>query len=170
MQTWRELIDTCTIVIWVASVLHAAVNCGRYPYAGYLPNRPTISRRLMPKPGNPEYKELVSSPKKAFLKTIIAQLQTLLGISLIEILLRHSADEVYLGQRDSAKWTTNKRPSAAFGRFGKKSREIEEMIIKMNNDEKLKNRVGPVKVPYTLLFPTNEGGLTGKGIPNSVSI
>ncbi|KAL7205222.1 hypothetical protein ACSBR2_018203 [Camellia fascicularis] len=169
MQTWRELIGTCTIVIWVASALYAAVNFGQYPYAGYLPNRPTISRRLMPKPGNPEYKELVSSPKKAFSKIITAQLHTLLGISLIEILLRHSSDEVYLGQRDSAKWTTNKKPLAAFGRFGKKLREIEETIIKMNNDEKLKNRVGPVKVPYTLLFPTSEGGLTGKRIPNSVS-
>ncbi|CAL5330237.1 unnamed protein product [Camellia sinensis] len=170
MQTRRELIDTCTIVIWVASALHAAVNFGQYPYAGYLPNRPTLSRRFMPEPGTPEYEELKSSPDKAFLKTITAQLQTLLGVSLIEILSRHSSDEVYLGQRDSAEWTTDDEPLEAFGRFGKKLGEIEEMIIEMNNDENLRNRVGPVKVPYTLLFPTSEGGLTGKGIPNSVSI
>lgn len=42
--------------------------------------------------------------------------------------------------------------------------------MKMNNDEKLRNRVGPVKIPYTLLYATSEGGLTGMGIPNSVSI
>ncbi|KAF5952225.1 hypothetical protein HYC85_010169 [Camellia sinensis] len=90
MQTRRELIDSCTIVIWVASALHAAVNFGQYPYAGYLPNRPTLSRRFMPEPGTPEYEELESSPDKAFLKTITAQLQTLLGVSLIEILSRHS--------------------------------------------------------------------------------
>ena len=46
MQTVKELTDTCTIVIWVASALHAAVNFGQYPYAGYLPNRPTLSRRF----------------------------------------------------------------------------------------------------------------------------
>ncbi|KAI5326271.1 hypothetical protein L3X38_035345 [Prunus dulcis] len=91
----------------------------------------------MPEKGTPEYKELESSLDTVFLKTITAQLQTVLGIALIEILSRHSTDEV---------------------------------ITSMNNDEKLKNRVGQVKVPYTLLFPTSEGGLTGRGIPNSVSI
>ncbi|XP_059652436.1 probable linoleate 9S-lipoxygenase 5 isoform X2 [Cornus florida] len=170
MQTCKELIDTCTIVIWVASALHAAVNFGQYPYAGYLPNRPTISRRFMPEPDTPEYEELKSNPEKAFLKTITAQLQTLLGISLIEILSRHSSDEVYLGQRDTLEWTADEEPLKAFGKFGQKLEEIEGKIIEMNNDTKWRNRVGPVKVPYTLLFPTSEGGLTGKGIPNSVSI
>lgn len=58
----------------------------------------------------------------------------------------------------------------AFERFGKKLAEIEDNITNLNNDEKLKNRVGKVKVPYTLLFPTGESGIAGKGIPNSVSI
>uniref|UniRef100_A0A2N9FI35 Lipoxygenase n=1 Tax=Fagus sylvatica TaxID=28930 RepID=A0A2N9FI35_FAGSY len=170
MHTREELVETCTIIIWIASALHAAVNFGQYPYAGYLPNRPTVSRRFMPEEGTPEYDELKSDPDKVFLKTITAQLQTLLGVSLIELLSRHSSDEVYLGQRDSAEWTIDTEPLKAFERFGKKLGEIEERIITMNNDEKWKNRVGPVKVPYTLLFPTSEGGLTGKGIPNSVSI
>ncbi|XP_057512598.1 probable linoleate 9S-lipoxygenase 5 [Actinidia eriantha] len=170
MQTVKELIDACTIVIWVASALHAALNFGQYPYAGYLPNRPTLSRRFMPEEGTPEYEELKSDPEKALLKTITPQLQTLLGISLIEILSRHSSDEVYLGQRDTPEWTTDAEPLKAFARFGNKLDEVEEKIIDMNNDKELKNRVGPVNVPYTLLFPTSEGGLTGKGIPNSVSI
>ncbi|PSS10133.1 Linoleate 9S-lipoxygenase [Actinidia chinensis var. chinensis] len=170
MQTVKELIDTCTIVIWVASALHAALNFGQYPYAGYLPNRPTLSRRFMPEEGTSEYEELKSDPEKALLKTITPQLQTLLGISLIEILSRHSSDEVYLGQRDTPEWTTDAEPLKAFARFGNKLDEVEEKIIDMNNDKELKNRVGPVNVPYTLLFPTSEGGLTGKGIPNSVSI
>ncbi|XP_024025452.1 probable linoleate 9S-lipoxygenase 5 [Morus notabilis] len=170
MQTREELIDSCTIIIWIASALHAAVNFGQYPYAGYLPNRPTVSRRFMPEKGTPEYEELQSDPDKAFLKTITAQLQTLIGISIIELLSRHASDEVYLGQRDTPEWTTDTNPLEAFERFGKKLGEIEDKIISMNNDERLKNRVGPVKMPYTLLFPTSEGGLTGKGIPNSVSI
>ncbi|TQD79792.1 hypothetical protein C1H46_034655 [Malus baccata] len=170
MQTLEELVEICTTIIWTASALHAAVNFGQYPYAGYLPNRPTISRKFMPEKGTPEYEELESNPDKAFLKTITAQLQTLLGISLIEILSRHSTDEVYLGQRDTPEWTADAAPLEAFDKFGKKLAEIEDRITSMNNDAKLKNRVGPVKVPYTLLFPTSGGGLTGKGIPNSVSI
>uniref|UniRef100_A0A5B6ZBN7 Lipoxygenase n=1 Tax=Davidia involucrata TaxID=16924 RepID=A0A5B6ZBN7_DAVIN len=170
MQTCKELVDTSTIIIWVASALHAAVNFGQYPYAGYLPNRPTLSRRFMPEPNTPEYHELESNPEKAFLKTITAKLQTLLGISIIEILSRHSSDEVYLGQRDTPEWTMDTEPMEAFGRFGNKLAEIEEKIIEMNNNKRWKNRVGPVNVPYILLYPTSEGGLTGKGIPNSTSM
>nr|AGT02046.1 lipoxygenase [synthetic construct]CAD10779.2 lipoxygenase [Prunus dulcis] len=170
MQTREDLVETCTIIIWTASALHAAVNFGQFPYAGYLPNRPTLSRKFMPEKGTPEYKELESSPDTVFLKTITAQLQTVLGIALIEILSRHSTDEVYLGQRDTPEWTADTEPLKAFDKFGRKLAKIEDRITSMNNDEKLKNRVGPVKMPYTLLFPTSGGGLTGRGIPNSVSI
>ncbi|XWS13625.1 hypothetical protein CRYUN_Cryun36dG0053600 [Craigia yunnanensis] len=175
MKTRIELIQACTIIIWVASAFHAAVNFGQYPYAGYLPNRPTVSRRFMPEPGTPEYAELEKDPDLAFLKTITAQFQTLLGVSLIEVLSRHSADEIYLGQRDTPEWTSDAEPLAAFERFGKKLLEIENRIMDRNNDSRLKNRIGPIKMPYTLLYPntsdySREGGLTGKGIPNSISI
>ncbi|CAI0466051.1 unnamed protein product [Linum tenue] len=175
MQTRDDLKQTCTIIIWVASALHAAVNFGQYPYAGFLPNRPTISRRFMPEPGTPEYSELEQDPELGYLKTITAQLQTLLGVSLIEILSRHSTDEIYLGQRESDEWTCDDEPLAAFKRFGERLKGIEKRITEMNENPKLKNRVGPVKVPYTLLFPntsdySREGGLTGKGVPNSISI
>ncbi|CAI0466095.1 unnamed protein product, partial [Linum tenue] len=175
MQTRDDLKQTCTIIIWVASALHAAVNFGQYPYAGFLPNRPTISRRFMPEPGTPEYSELEQDPELGYLKTITAQLQTLLGVSLIEILSRHSTDEIYLGQRESDEWTCDDEPLAAFKRFGERLKEIEKRITEMNENPALKNRVGPVKVPYTLLYPntsdySREGGLTGKGVPNSISI
>ncbi|XP_047951230.1 probable linoleate 9S-lipoxygenase 5 isoform X2 [Salvia hispanica] len=175
METRAELIQSCTIVIWVASALHAAVNFGQYPYAGYLPNRPTVSRRFMPKPDTDEFAELESNPDLAYLKTITAQLQTLLGVSLIEILSRHSRDEIYLGQRDNPEWTSDERALEAFDRFRTTLVEIEKRIRERNEDKTLKNRYGPVEVPYMLLYPntsdyTREGGLTGKGIPNSVSI
>nr|XP_009418148.1 PREDICTED: probable linoleate 9S-lipoxygenase 5 [Musa acuminata subsp. malaccensis] len=170
MQTVSELTQACTTIIWVASALHAALNFGQYPYAGYLPNRPTISRRFMPAPGTPEYEELKAHPDKAFLMTITSQLQTILGVSLIEILSMHSSDEVYLGQRDTPEWTTDQRALVAFNRFGSTLKRIEDEIIGRNGDESLKNRNGAAQVPYTLLFPTSERGLTGKGIPNSVSI
>ncbi|KAK8709596.1 hypothetical protein V6N13_060610 [Hibiscus sabdariffa] len=175
MNTTADLIQTCTIIIWIASAFHAAVNFGQYPYAGYLPNRPTVSRRFMPEPDTDEYEELKKDPDLAFLKTITAQFQTLLGVSLIEVLSRHSTDEIYLGQRDTAEWTTDDEPLAAFERFGKKLVEIEKRIMERNSDGRLKNRAGPVKMPYMLMYPntsdySREGGLTGKGIPNSISI
>ncbi|XP_060966833.1 probable linoleate 9S-lipoxygenase 5 isoform X2 [Cannabis sativa] len=170
MQTREELIDSCTIMIWIASALHAAVNFGQYPYAGFLPNRPTLSRRFMPEKGTPEYEELQSDPEKGFLKTITPLLQTLIGVSLIEVLSRHTSDEVYLGQRDTPEWTSEGHSLQAFERFGKKLIQIEDNIMRRNNDVNLKNRVGPIKFPYTLLHPTSEKGVTAMGIPNSVSI
>ncbi|KAL5786621.1 hypothetical protein ACOSQ2_009013 [Xanthoceras sorbifolium] len=170
MQTREELIDSCTTIIWVASALHAAVNFGQYAYAGYIPNRPTISRRFMPEKGTQEYSELESDPDKVFFRTIPTLLQTVLFGALMEILSRHSTDEVYLGQRDTREWTFDHAPLQAFVEFRNRLAAIEENILAMNKDTKLKNRVGPVKIPYTLLYPTSEGGLTGRGIPNSISI
>ncbi|CBI26229.3 unnamed protein product, partial [Vitis vinifera] len=94
---------------------------------------------------------LERNPDLAFLKTITAQLQTLLGVSLIEILSRHSTDEIYLGQRDTPEWTSDAEPLAAFERFGSRLRGIETRINQMNQDRRWNNRFGP-------------------GIPNSVSI
>ncbi|KAL7585494.1 hypothetical protein Lser_V15G44873 [Lactuca serriola] len=170
MDSCQELINICATFIWMASALHASVNFGQYLYAGYLPNRPTLSRRFMPKPNTPEYEELRENPEKVFFKTITPHLQSLLGIALAELLSTHSSDEVYLGQRGCSKWTLDEEPLKAFEKFGKKIKEIEEKIEKMNKDKRLKNRVGPVNVPFTLLYPTGEEGLKGKGIPNSTSI
>lgn len=170
MQSRKDLIETCTIVIWTSSALHAAVNFGQFPYGGYIVNRPTLSRRLLPEEGTPEYEELKTNPEKAFLKTITPKLQTLVDLSVIEILSRHASDEVYLGTRDNPNWTSDAKPLEAFKRFGKKLTEIEEKLVKRNKTETLRNRVGPVNMPYTLLHPTSEEGLTNRGIPNSISI
>ena len=173
MQTREELIESCNIIIWIASALHAAVNFGQYAYGGYSPNRPTLSRRFMPEKGTGKYAELEKNPEKAFPKaffeTIASKIQCLVGINLVEVLSKHASDEVYLGQRDPD-WTTDEKPVEYHKAFQVRLAEIEKEIISMNEDKKLMNRVGPVKVPYTLLFPTGEVGLSGKGIPNSISI
>lgn len=170
METRKELIESCTIIIWVASALHAAVNFGQYPYGGYMPNRPATSRRLIPKIDTPEYEELKSDPDKAFLKTITSQMLSVLGITLVEILSRHSSDEVFLGQRDSPEWTADAEALKALEMFGNRLKEIELKIASMNEDGRWKNRSGPVKMPYTLLYPSSDVGLTGRGIPNSITI
>ncbi|XP_023545235.1 linoleate 9S-lipoxygenase 6-like [Cucurbita pepo subsp. pepo] len=170
MNTIAELVESCTIIIWIASALHAAVNFGQYPYGGFVPNRPTISRRLMPEVGSSEYKELEANPEKAYLRTINSQIQFLLGMSLIEILSRHASDEVYLGQRASIEWTSDKHALEAFEKFGKEVYQVEERIMERNRDINLKNRSGPANFPYTLLVPSSSEGLTARGIPNSISI
>ncbi|KAF4353910.1 hypothetical protein F8388_007414 [Cannabis sativa] len=169
MQTREELVETCTTAIWTTSALHAAVNFGQYPYGGYIPNRPTISRRLMPEEGTREYEELKTNPEKAFLRTITSELQSLVEISIIEVLSKHASDEVYLGEREE-KWTAEAEPLQAFERFGRRLSEIEDGIVKRNNDATLKNRYGLVKFPYNLLIPNGEIGIAAKGIPNSISI
>lgn len=169
MNSCEELINSCTIIIWVASALHAAINFGQYPYGGYPPKSPSMSRRFLPKPNTPDYDELQTDPTKALLKTVTPQLQTVLGIALIEQLSIHSKDEVYLGSREE-NWTTDLEPVKALEEFNKKLKDIEGKISEMNLDEKMKNRCGPVKMPYTLLYRSSEIGLTGRGIPNSVSI
>ncbi|KAF7843537.1 seed linoleate 9S-lipoxygenase-3-like [Senna tora] len=170
MQTREELIESCTIIIWTSSALHAAVNFGQYPYGGYILNRPTLSRRFIPKEGSEEYEELVRDPKVAFLKTITPKYETFLDLSIIEILSSHTSDEIYLGTRDNPKWTSDVKALEAFKSFGTRLGFIEQIMIERNNDPTLLNRIGPVKMPYTLLYPTSEAGLTGRGIPNSVSI
>jgi len=171
MQTRDELIEASTTLIWIASALHAAVNFGQYPYGGYIVNRPTKSRRFMPEQGSPEYDELAKDYQKTYLRTITPKNDTLTDLTIIEVLSRHASDEQYLGERiEGDLWTSDSQPKEAFKRFGKKLAEIEQKLIQRNNDETLRNRNGPVKMPYTLLYPSSEEGLTCRGIPNSVSI
>lgn len=170
MKTLEELIQSCSTIIWIASAFHAAVNFGQYPYGGFILNRPTLSRRLIPEKGTPEYDEMEKNPEKAYLRTITPKYETLVDLSVIEILSKHASDEVYLGQRDNPNWTSNRRAIEAFKRFGEKLSEIEKNISERNHDPNLKNRTGPAHLPYTVLLPTSEKGLTFRGIPNSVSI
>ncbi|XP_014515941.1 seed linoleate 9S-lipoxygenase [Vigna radiata var. radiata] len=170
LKSIEDLIQSCSIIIWTASALHSAVNFGQYPYGGYILNRPTLSRRFIPEPGTPEYDEMVADYQKAYLKTITPKYETLVDLSVIEILSRHASDEIYLGQRDTPNWTTDNKALEAFQRFGSKLTEIESKINARNSDPSLRNRHGPVQLPYTLLHRSSEEGLTFRGIPNSISI
>ncbi|CAL0326083.1 unnamed protein product [Lupinus luteus] len=170
LQTREDLIHVSTIIIWTASALHAAVNFGQYPYGGFILNRPTLSRRLIPEEGTDEYNELITNPQKAYLRTITPKFQTLIDLSVIEILSRHASDELYLGQRDSEYWTSDIKALEAIKKFGTTLAEIEGQLVQRNNDETLRNRVGPITLPYTVLYPSSKEGLTFRGIPNSISI
>ncbi|KAG5541437.1 hypothetical protein RHGRI_021305 [Rhododendron griersonianum] len=58
---------------------------------------------------------------------------------------------------------TDVEPLEGFDRFGNELGEIKDEINEMNSDGKFRNRVGPVKMPYTLLCPTIQDGLTALG-------
>jgi len=170
LKTLKDLYNICSTIIWIASAQHAAVNFGQYPYGGYILNRPTLTRRLLPEERTREYDELSNNLEKAYLKTITKKHEALVNLSVIAILSRHASDEVYLGQRDNPNWTDEEKAIEASAHFAKELEKIEKNILGRNNDSSLKNRVGPVKMPYTVLLPTSEEGLTFRGIPNSISI
>ncbi|KAM7251104.1 hypothetical protein ACFE04_022987 [Oxalis oulophora] len=48
LNTREDLSGIVTNMIWVASGQHAAINFGQYPFGGYVPNRPTLMRKLIP--------------------------------------------------------------------------------------------------------------------------
>ncbi|KAF8652443.1 hypothetical protein HU200_062775 [Digitaria exilis] len=176
LDTVAHLAETLSTLIWIASALHAAVNFGQYGYAGFMPNRPTRCRRFVPLPGSPEMVQLEADPEKFFLEMVPDRFTTTLGLTLIEVLSNHTSDELYLGQRATSTWTDDGEVLQLLDRFQEELRLVEKRVAERNKDPRLKNRRGPVKVPYTLLFPDvsnvggKEKGITGKGIPNSVSI
>ncbi|XP_037419033.1 linoleate 9S-lipoxygenase 1-like [Triticum dicoccoides] len=117
-----------------------------------------------------------TTDERAFIHTITSQIQTIIGISLLEVLSKHSSDELYLGQRDTPEWTSDPKALEVFKRFSERLVEIESKVVGMNHDPQLLNRNGPAKFPYMLLYPNTSdhkgaaAGLTAKGIPNSISI
>lgn len=170
MHSVKELEEVVVTLIWLASAHHAAVNFGQYAYAGYMPNKPTMGRKLIPEQGTPEYEQMQKDPEKFYLEMVSSRSQATIVMTTIEILSEHSSDEEYLGQRATPNWTSDAEILSAFQKFGQRLSEVEQKIKALNADPKLKNRVGAVRIPYTLLMPTSGEGLTGKGIPNSTSI
>lgn len=169
MHNIDNLVSALTTIIWLASAHHAAVNFGQYPFAGYMPYRPTKGRRLIPYPDTPEYASFLENPEVFFLSSVASPIQTFLGLAVIELLSTHASNEEYLGQR-SSHWTNNTEAMNAFERFREKLLVIEKNINERNKNPLLTNRFGEVQVPYTLLFPSSKEGITNRGIPNSISI
>lgn len=170
-----NLIEALTTLIWIASALHASLTVGQYAYAGYPPNRPTLCRRHIPREGTFEFAEFLRDPDDYFLKMLPNRTEMTLGIAMVEVLSQHASDEVFLGQRPQIEWMDNEEVQEKFAKFNTSLREIEKKIMERNRDPTLKNRHGPANIPYECLLPntSNErsvAGITGMGIPNSISI
>ncbi|KAF4359256.1 hypothetical protein F8388_005365 [Cannabis sativa] len=167
LKTKQDLIDIVTNMAWTASAHHAAVNFGQYAYAGYFPNRPTITRTVMPSEEK-EYnldawKHFKNSPEDALLKCLPTQLQAGLVVAVLDVLSTHSPDEEYLGDKMEPSWGSNLVIAEAFNRFNKRMNEIESIINEKNDNENLRNRHGAGILSYELLKPFSEPGVTNKG-------
>ncbi|KAH9326873.1 hypothetical protein KI387_007051 [Taxus chinensis] len=177
MESVEEAVEAITTIIWIASAHHAAVNFGQYAYGGYMPNLPTVSRRLIPEKHSFEHAQMLKDPEAFMLSNVSNPTQATTVMAVLELLSKHSTDEVYLGQvkGSTPEWTDDEGIEEAFKRFSSSLVSVEEKVTERNKNPVLKNRYGPSQVPYTLLYPSTsdlskEGGLTGRGIPNSVSI
>ena len=172
LHTPKDLIDILSTIIWVTSGHHAAVNFGQYAYGGYFPNRPTIARTKMPSedPTEEEWKEFVRKPERALLKCFPSQLQATRVMAVLDILSTHSPDEEYIGEKMEPAWAEDPEIMAAFERFSGRLKKLEKIIDERNENPTLKNRNGAGIVPYELLKPFSKPGVTGMGVPCSISI
>ncbi|PHT59201.1 Linoleate 13S-lipoxygenase 2-1, chloroplastic [Capsicum baccatum] len=172
LKTPNDLIGIVTTIIWVASAHHAAVNFGQYSYAGYFPNRPTIARTKMPTedPTDEEWENFLNKPEEALLKCFPTQIQATIVMAVLDVLSNHSPDEEYVGKNIEPYWAEDPIINAAFEVFSGKLKELEGIIDDRNADCNLRNRNGAGIVPYELLKPFSGPGVTGKGVPYSISI
>ncbi|KAD6453921.1 hypothetical protein E3N88_08627 [Mikania micrantha] len=172
LKTQDDLIGIVSTIIWVTSGHHSAVNFGQYDFGGYFPNRPTIARTKMPNedPIDEEWQSFIRRPEDALLKCFPSQIQATKVMAILDVLSSHSPDEEYVGGNIEAAWEAEPAIKIAFEEFRGRLNELEAIIDSRNNDPNLKNRSGAGLVPYQLLKPYSETGVTGRGVPNSISI
>ncbi|XP_022776281.1 lipoxygenase 6, chloroplastic isoform X2 [Durio zibethinus] len=172
LATKEDLSGILTTMIWIASGQHAAINFGQYPFGGYVPNRPTLMRKLIPQETDHDFEKFIQNPQRTFLSSLPTKLQATKVMAVQDTLSTHSPDEEYLGQMNHLhrSWINDHDVLKMFDKFSAKLGEIEETINKRNKDTCLKNRTGAGIPPYELLLPSSGPGVTGRGIPNSISI
>ncbi|KAF5181685.1 Lipoxygenase 2 protein, partial [Thalictrum thalictroides] len=172
LDTKDSLVQTLSTIIWVASGHHAAVNFGQYDYAGYFPNRPTIARTNIPieDPNEAEFKNFIAKPETELLKCFPSQIQAVKVMTVLDVLSTHSPDEEYIGNELEPYWSEDPVIKAAFDLFKGRLVYMNAIIEARNADPKLRNRIGAGVVSYELLKQLSKPGLTGMGVPNSISI
>ena len=181
LTTSENLVKALTTTIWITSGLHAAVNFGQYGYAGWPLNRPMLLRKFIPKPDSKEMDEMEKDFDKFVVQMLPEKFQMAFGIAVMDLLSRHTSNEVYLGQRPPEnKWEENEIVNKKFEEFRERLGKIEKDIMERNKQYSLFNRWGRANIPYKLLYPdtskTKENGglekmgIHARGIPSSITI
>uniref|UniRef100_A0ACD5V7K9 Uncharacterized protein n=1 Tax=Avena sativa TaxID=4498 RepID=A0ACD5V7K9_AVESA len=83
-----NLVQILSVIMWVTSGHHAAVNFGQYHYAGYFPNRPTVVRKNIPVEENQddEMKKFMAKPEEVLLQSLPSQMQAIKVMATLDIL------------------------------------------------------------------------------------
>lgn len=172
LATRDDLLHIVTTIAWISSGHHAAVNFGQYTFGGYFPNRPTTARINIPieDPDPEKLKFFYNKPDDFLLQCFPSQTQAMIVMAILDVLSSHSPDEEYIGQNIEPAWDEEPVIKAAFEKFNGKLKELEGVIDDRNANLELSNRNGAGVVPYELLKPFSEPGVTTKGVPYSISI
>ncbi|CAN0902047.1 Linoleate 13S-lipoxygenase 2-1, chloroplastic [Linum grandiflorum] len=172
LNTPKDLVGILTTIMWVTSGHHAAVNFGQYAFGGYLPNRPTIGRKKMPDEDRTEaeWERFLTKPEAVLLEMYPSQLQASKVMAVLDVLSGHSTEEEYMGEVMEQAWADDPVIKSAFEKFSGRMKELEGEIDARNANPNLRNRNGAGVLPYELLKPFSEPGVTGKGVPYSISI
>jgi lipoxygenase len=169
LDSKESLAEILTTIVWICTAMHAPINFGQFDYAGWMPQHPSITRKLIPEEGSKEMKEFEADPDKYWLSMISNTICTVTAMAVYEVVAAHAPDEQYIGQRTEG-WTANEQVKSALQRYVKKLEEIDDHIVKRNEDKNLKNRRGGANFPFELLRPFSTPGVTSKGVPNSITV
>ncbi|OAE22429.1 hypothetical protein AXG93_2381s1250 [Marchantia polymorpha subsp. ruderalis] len=169
-QTKESLVDILATILWIG-ISHSPVNFGQYAYGGFTLNYPPLTRELIPEPNTREYKEMLFNFERYVLKTTASPQQAVTIMTTMMVLSNHAETEEYIGSRNETNWTSDPAVKAVFEKYADQVREIARKIEERNADSQLQNRRGALETPgYTLMYPTSGRGVTGKGVPWSISI
>ncbi|XP_076147319.1 arachidonate 12-lipoxygenase, 12R-type-like isoform X2 [Alosa pseudoharengus] len=144
-QTVKDLIKFVTMVIFTASVQHAAVNNGQFDYGGWMPNLPTALRKPPPKVKG-------QTTEKTILETLPDKGTTVNGMAVLKLLSTKSTDHYPLGSF----------PEDLFDEDGPRNHieDFQKQLKKLSGEIEGRNKT--LKLPYTFLNPKN--------VDNSVAI
>ncbi|KAG6545004.1 hypothetical protein Mapa_013696 [Marchantia paleacea] len=170
-KTVESLIGVLCNIFWIAGPQHAAVNFGQYGYCGFMLNNPPMTRMPIPEPNTTEYKRMLFNFEKYIFRVTSSPQQTVKIMTTLKVLSSHAKDEEYIGQRLDGNWTSDPEVKKVFQKYSDLLGRLELMFKQRNEKTELINRHGALmKTGYTLMYPTSEPGITGKGIPWSISI
>lgn len=169
MNTTVDLVEAIATLLWMATGLHAVVDFGQYPFAGFMPNSPTMGRRLIPEEGSEEHKELLGDPKAFFLASFSSQREATTAMGTFEITSQHMSGETYLGGDGDEAPSCDPHVVAAHERFRASIAAAHDLILARTTNPS-PHRAGMSQMPFTLLLPFSPPGLTARGVANSICI
>lgn len=173
IESLRNILAT---MAWIGSAHHAAVNFGQYGYTGYMPNKASYIAHAIPKPDTDEEKALLDDYEFKFLETLSDPVRAVKTMLIVKLLSSHARDEVYLVSEND--WILDPQAKRLQGEFIQALKDAEATMHQRNQTlgRASRARHSPAGVSYELLYPsgsevnTSNQGVTGRGIPYSVSI